>query len=119
MRNLKTALWLSSTIMLLAAGSANATPSGLFGNTLRITGPDGGVTKFYVNADASYSRVDAGGNTTSGTWAETDGKMCFTQQSPAQGSALCGPLVTQSTGESWTGYRPDGSTSQLTIVPGR
>jgi hypothetical protein len=110
---------LSLAITLIAAVAANATPSGLFGNTLQITGPDGGVSKVYVNADGTYSRTDPSGNSTSGSWAETDGQMCFTQQAPTQGSALCGPLITHAVGDNWTGNRPDGSVSQLTIILGR
>jgi hypothetical protein len=105
--------------VLLAVGSASATPSGLFGDTLQITGPDGGVTKFYVNANGTNSRVDPAGNSTSGSWAETDGQMCFTQQSPSQAAARCGPVIGQSVGNSWTATRPDGSVSHLTIVSGR
>ena len=109
----------ATMIAVMAGPPAVAAPSGLYGNTLKITGPDGGVTKIYVNADATYSRVDSAGNTTSGTWAEANGQMCFTQQTPTQGSALCGPLITQSMGNNWTGTRPDGSVSQLTIISGR
>ena len=117
--NLSQLLLAALAITVLTAAPANATPSGLFGNTLQITGPDGGVSKIYVNADGTYSRVSPAGGTTSGSWAETDGQMCFTQQSPTQGAALCGPLITQSLGDSWTGKRPDGSVSQLVIISGR
>ena len=119
MKRLCGLLAISATIGLLAAGSADAAPSGLFGNTLQIIGPNGGVTKLYVNADATYSRVDSAGNTTSGSWSETDGQLCFTQQSPSQSAARCGPAISQSVGNSWSGTRPDGSVSQLTIVAGR
>jgi hypothetical protein len=103
----------------LGAAPAFATPTGLFGNTLQITAPNGTVSKVYVNSDSSYSRVDSAGNTTSGTWAETEDQMCFTQTSPTQGQALCGPVITQSAGQSWSGTRPDGTISQLTILSGR
>ena len=119
MRRLGTVFLISAAVAILAAGSASATPSGLFGNTLQITGPDGGVTKIYVNADGTYSRVAPSGGATSGSWAEADGQMCFTQQTPSQGTALCGPAISQSVGSSWTGTRPDGSVSQLTIISGR
>jgi hypothetical protein len=119
MKRLRGLSVIAATIGLLAASSANAAPSGLFGNTLQITAPDGGVTKIYVNADATYSRVDSAGNGTSGSWNETGDKLCFTQQSPSQAAALCGPTIGQSVGNSWTGTRPDGSVSHLTIVSGR
>jgi hypothetical protein len=100
----------------LAAPAAWATPSGLFGNTLQITMPDGSVKKYYVNADGTYSVTLPDGSTVTGTWAETDGQMCFT---PQGGSALCGPLITQNVGDNWQAQRPDGLSSQLTIVAGR
>jgi hypothetical protein len=113
------ALLVAAGAIVACASAASATPTSLFGNTLQITGPDGGVSKIFVNADGSYSRTAPDGTSTSGSWSETDSQMCFTQQTPTPGSALCGPKITQSTGDNWTGARPDGAVSQLTIVSGR
>ena len=114
--------WLLAALtmgLLLAAGQAPADPTGAYGNTLQITRSDGTTIKFYINADGSYTGVWTDGSAISGTWAETDGQMCFTQQSPSAQPAACGPLITQNPGDAWTAQRPDGSTSQLTILAGR
>jgi len=110
---------LTIALLQLAAGPALADPAGAYGNTLQITRPDGSTIRFYINADGTYTGVWTDGSAISGTWAETNGQMCFTQTSPAAAAASCGPLITQNAGDAWTAQRPDGSVSQLTIIQGR
>ena len=54
--------------------AANGSPVGAY----EATAADGTVTTTTLNADGTYTDVDAEGNTVAaGTWAVTDGKTCF------------------------------------------
>ena len=58
-----------------AVTAANGSPVGAY----EATAADGTVTTTTLNADGTYTDVDAEGNTlAAGTWAVTDGKTCFT-----------------------------------------
>jgi hypothetical protein len=58
-----------------ALAAANGSPPGVY----EATAADGTVTTTTLNADGTYTDVDAEGNTVAaGTWAVTDGKTCFT-----------------------------------------
>jgi len=58
-----------------AVTAANGSPAGAY----EATAADGTVTTTTLNADGTYSDVDAEGTTVAeGTWAVTDGKTCFT-----------------------------------------
>ena len=57
------------------ATAANGSPAGAY----EATAADGTVTTTTLNADGTYTDVDAAGTTVAeGTWAVTDGKTCFT-----------------------------------------
>jgi hypothetical protein len=57
-----------------AATAANGSPAGAY----EATAADGTVTTTTLNADGTYTDVDAEGTTVAeGTWAVTDGKTCF------------------------------------------
>ena len=57
-----------------ALTSANGSPAGVY----EATAADGTVTTSTLNADGTYTDVDAKGATVAeGTWAVTDGKTCF------------------------------------------
>ena len=58
-----------------AVTAANGSPAGAY----EATAADGTVTTTTLNADGTYTDVDAEGTTVAeGTWAVTDGKTCFT-----------------------------------------
>lgn len=58
-----------------APTAANGSPAGAY----TATAADGTVTTTTLNADGTYTDVDADGATVAeGTWAVTDGKTCFT-----------------------------------------
>ena len=58
-----------------ALTAANGSPPGAY----EATAADGTVTTTMLNADGTYTDVDAEGTTVAaGTWAVTDGKTCFT-----------------------------------------
>ena len=58
-----------------SATSANGSAAGVY----EATAPDGTVTTTTLNADGTYTDVDAEGTTLAeGTWAVTEGKTCFT-----------------------------------------
>ena len=60
-----------------AAGNvvtANGSPPGTYDVVMK----DGSKGKTTLNADGTYTDVDAKGKETKGTWAVKDGKTCFT-----------------------------------------
>jgi len=110
---------LAGALTLAMATGAQATPTGLFGNTLNILTAEGVSIVIYVNADGSYTGVLNDTAPLGGSWVETGGQMCMTQTIPFAAPVNCGPTIAQSVGASWSVARPDGQSNQFTIVAGR
>jgi hypothetical protein len=108
----------AAALVLAAPIAAQAAPDGLYGNTLQITLPDGGMIKVLVDKDGTYTRVNADGATSTGTWAETADQICFTRVKPTPGQAVCLHKITQKVGDSWTD-QAGGTDLKLTITQGR
>jgi len=61
-----------------ATAAAMTTANGSGPGTYEVTNKDGTKAQSILNADGSYSDVDASGKVTAkGTWNVTDGKTCF------------------------------------------
>ncbi|UIP05671.1 hypothetical protein LY632_08080 [Erythrobacter sp. SDW2] len=59
--------------------AAPAVANGSGPGTYEVTGEDGSVGTSIINADGTYSDLDADGKVVAeGTWAVKDGKTCFT-----------------------------------------
>jgi hypothetical protein len=108
---------------LALAGAAQAADmSSVFGNTIQITTANGLVVKLYMDANGAYSQLLPNGAQTKGTWADADGKICFTQTSPAPPAgtpANCVPSTAHKVGDTWTSTDSMGATSTVTIIAGR
>ena len=69
-------------LVAAAAPAAADTWSAAYDGTILSTYTDGRTAKVYVNADHSYSVVLPNGTILKGTWADSDGKSCFTLTDP-------------------------------------
>ncbi len=86
--------------------------SGAYGNTIVSTYTDGRVVKVFVEADHTYSVVLPNGTTLKGTWADADGRSCFsvTDPPPAPGAApTCFALREYKVGDTFEGADSTGS----------
>jgi hypothetical protein len=63
-----------------AAAPAMVTANGSPPGTYDVVMKDGSKGKTTLNADGTYTDVDAKGKETKGTWAVKDGKTCFTPE---------------------------------------
>jgi hypothetical protein len=77
-----------------------------FGNTTKVTYPNGQVVKVWYNADHTWSG-DANGTAINGTWKLEGDKICVTTANPPADMAnmpnpQCNPVVARKVGESWT-----------------
>ena len=98
---------------LAFAGSALADMSGMVGNTIQITTPNG-VVKIMLHSDGTYQTSLPDGSGSKGTWSEQDGALCYTQTDPAppadRPNPFCAPGMSgKKVGDSWTQQGPGGS----------
>lgn len=109
------------------AGSMDAR----IGNTVVATAPDGSTTKFYYNADKTFTvKSESGGKTvfeTKGTWREDGANLCVTAEAAfgpfEAGKERCIPLTGDKVGDTWQvpGKDAEGNDIMITvtIVAGR
>ena len=105
--------------LVLSASAADM--SGVFGNTVKISGPQGEVT-MYIDADGSFSQRLPNGVTIKGTWADGGGQLCFTATDPTPPAGTkpnCVPSAEHKAGDTWSVTDTSGATSTVTIVAGR
>lgn len=94
-----------------------------FGNTVVATNPDGSMTKFYYNADKTFTaKAEAGGKVlleTKGTWRQDGDKLCLTAETtlgPFEGGKeRCVPLMGDKVGDKWTSPGKDAKGNDITI----
>ena len=70
--------------------------------TYEVTQADGTKTTTVINADGTYTDTGADGTEVSGTWAEVDGKECFTPAADAEGEAAATCYTSTEPGEDGT-----------------
>jgi hypothetical protein len=96
--------------------------SGAYDNTIVSTYDDGHVVDVYVEADHTYSIVPRnGGDTITGTWADSGKQSCFTIKDPAKyagGAPLCFALKDYEVGDTFDGTDSTGH-FKAEIVKGR
>lgn len=94
-----------------AVTAANGSPAGAY----EATAVDGTVTTTTLNADGTYTDVDAEGATVAeGTWAVTDGKTCFTPTTEGV-DAMCYTETAPAADGSFTATPDEGD--PLTVRP--
>ncbi len=109
---------------LALAGAAHADMSGMVGNTMIVTTPDGGTIRVQMHADGSYQAAVANGPTNKGTWAAQGAQLCYTQVDPAptadQPQPICVPgMDGHKAGDSWSTAGPNGADLKMTIEAGQ
>lgn len=88
-----------------------------FANTIVITYPSGGVSRYYFNEDHSFTATVPSGARTSGLWDITVDQLCLTALS---GDRFCLPFPAgKRVGDAWTQAATDGTQIAATIVAGR
>ncbi|MEJ0005485.1 MAG: hypothetical protein WDM77_03635 [Steroidobacteraceae bacterium] len=112
---------------LAVASVALADMSGLFGNTSVLfdrRNPEF-VVKVQLFADGTYQTGVSGGFktiTTTGTWKEVDGKLCYTQISkpiPGTPTFFCSKgMDGKKVGDTWLERWDDGRMFKGRVVPG-
>lgn len=103
-----------------------------YGNTVVATNPDGSTTKFYYNADKTFTvKAEKDGKVlgeSKGTWRQDGDKLCLTAETTfgpfEAGKERCVPLMGDKVGDSWTtpgGKDANGNDIVITvkIVAGR
>ncbi len=114
---------LAALAVVAFTGTASADPfSGLYGNTVTITAPDGKSSTGYVNADMTWERHTPDGAVIKGTFSFQDANtVCFTQLDPAPPAgtaANCSKVEDHKVGDTWTIAGPGGSLT-YTATAGR
>ena len=100
----------------LAMGSASAgTIENSFGNTLRVTQPNGSVVNYHFEANGTFM-AHAGEQMISGAWRNDGENVCLTPQGQPE---ACYPAGNYGVGDSWELDGGDGTAATLTIVQGR
>lgn len=111
--------------LFLASTAAMADVSGLVGNTVVGTFPDGKTMKVHVKADGSFSNVMPDGSAVSGTYTDDAKGVCFTQTTPPPEAGMAGPncvatLSGKKVGDAWEVPGPaSGTVVKVTVVPGQ
>ena len=105
--------------LVLSASAADM--SGVFGNTVNVSGPQGEI-KMYIDSDGTFSQHFANGVVAKGTWADSDGQLCFTATDPTPPAGTkpnCVPSAAHKAGDTWSVTDTAGNTSTVSIVAGR
>jgi hypothetical protein len=117
---------LAGAALLAMAGMAQAADpySGVYGNTITISGADGAKLTIFINQDMTWEQHAANGTVLKGTYAWKDATTaCFTQTDPAPKSAetpACFPnQMAHNVGDTWTVQGMDGKPATLTLTAGR
>jgi len=107
---------LALALAAFAAGPASADMSGLVGNTVIVSYPDGTVTKVWPTADGAFT-ISRDGGIFHGTWADDGQQVCYTESDPAV-AKVCSPSPTRKVGDSWSVTDINGKTVTVKLAAG-
>jgi len=83
---LKSTIGAVAALVLLSGAALADQMEAAYGNTVVITDGKGAVTKWYGNADGTWTQTTPAGATETGTWTMKDpNTACFTMTEPAPG----------------------------------
>ncbi len=119
-RSLKIGL-LAAAATVLAGSAAMADMSGMTGNTVVCTYPDGKATHVYPEAGGGYSVVTPDGKSVKGTWADDGTNVCYTQTDPPFGPGekpVCNSSAPKKVGDSWSVTDPRGGVCTAVLTAG-
>ncbi|CDO38555.1 hypothetical protein SPHV1_620008 [Novosphingobium sp. KN65.2] len=90
----------------------------LFGNTLVVKSARGNARLWY-NPDGTLTGVDDKGQQLGGTWTIDGVKLCTRISKPLPRPDHRGTMEPHDVGDCWEDHRSDGTTTLLSIEPGR
>lgn len=105
-------LLLAAAAASALAGAAYADVSGLVGNTVLLTTPNGGQIKVQLHSDGTYVTTTPQGSV-KGAWKFDAGQLCYTQTDPAppagRPNPFCAPgMDGKKVGDTWSQQGPGG-----------
>ena len=112
------ALIIAAALSQTQPGATDLAPA--FGNTLRMTYPDGRAARTWLSEDGTYRGQGRRGRITHGVWRVRDGEVCFSQRRPLPlPGSFCTPIVRGGVGTTWTARAVTGEMIRIELVAGR
>jgi hypothetical protein len=114
------ALAATAAVFLAASGAAAGDMSGLYGNTIVCTAPNGAATKVHVQAGGKYT-VERDGKTIQGTWIDTGNQVCYTEVNPAPPAdtkPICTSSALMKIGATWSVTDAGGNVDKCVLKEG-
>lgn len=111
--------------LFLVSTAALADVSGLVGNTIVGTFPDGKTIKVHLKADGAFDNVMPDGSAAAGTYTDDAKGVCFVQTTPPPPAEMAGPncqatLSGKKVGDAWEVPGPaSGTVVKVTVVNGQ
>lgn len=103
---------------MLVSGVAYAgTMDNTYGNTIVVTSASGAETRYYFNADGTFTGTAPGGSQMAGRWTVEGDQLCLV---PPSGQQLCTTVAAdKNVGDSWEQLASDGSPITVRLDAGR
>ena len=99
----------AAAMVTIAAGAAAADPmQAYYGNTVKITQPNGAVVRLQISPGGAYKLYLPDGSEGGGVWAIEGDQFCTTRMTPAPAPKQCRPAIDRKIGDSWEEDTPGG-----------
>lgn len=110
---------MAAAAVMFSASSASADPmAAYYGNTVKITYPNGMSASFLLDQGGTYTLKLPDGTTGAGVWAMEGDQFCTTRTTPAAQPKQCRPGTERKVGDSWEEDTPQGKV-KYELVAGR
>lgn len=97
---------------LALAGPVAADPmASFYGNSVKITYPNGQSATLHVKEGGAYDLMLPDGSKASGVWAMEGDQFCTTRMTPAPAPKQCRPAMARNVGDKWDEDSPNGKVS--------
>lgn len=108
---------LACAVLMPAAPAFADTMEAAFDNTIVITYPSGGASRYHFNRDGTFTATVPSGAQMRGRWEIVDDQLCFISLADDR---TCSPFVAdKNVGDVWEQSATDGTTVSVTIEAGR
>lgn len=117
---MKYALGIALAAVLCTAPAMAGDMTGLYGNTIMCTYPNGAVTKVHVQEGGKYN-LEREGKTVQGTWVDSGEQVCYTEVDPAPPAGtkpICTPSAAMKVGATWSVTDSAGNASHCELKAG-
>jgi hypothetical protein len=109
---------------LAVASVAHADMSGLVGNTVIGSTPDGLTRRVQLRADGSYLITVSDGSSSKGTWKADEARLCYTRIDPPPAAGGQNPLCVEGfdghkVGDKWTATGHNNLPMTMTVIAGQ